>query len=175
VLGGPGRIAAGAIRKEEERDPVRHPERLDVAAEGRDPLPAAGGIATRPEQLQPVRLDPEVAQAEEVLERHPEIPASGRVLRDEGGADEDGTPHLHASIRRTVRRQRVRLQQQRAQDVARHCRCSSAHSDPHSRAIISEAKRKSCDRRLHGCASCIVAGSSARIFRDVLESCVKTC
>src|SRR5581483_8312196 len=51
------------------------------------------GIRAAPEQLQPVRVDPARAKPEEVLERHPEVAPALGVLRDEGGADEDGISH----------------------------------------------------------------------------------
>ena len=93
VLRAARRVVARAVRKEYEDCAVGDAEPFDVTAEGVDELAVARGVAPRPEQLQPVGVDAEGAQPEEVLERHPEVAAPGRVLRHERGADEDGARH----------------------------------------------------------------------------------
>src|SRR5439155_20426578 len=81
VLRAARRVIARAVRKEYEDCAVGDAEPFDVTAEGVDELAVARGVAPRPEELQPVSVDAEGAQPEEVLERHPEVAAPGRVLR----------------------------------------------------------------------------------------------
>ena len=87
------RIVARGVGEEHEHDAVRDAEPLDVAAEGVDEFAIARLVAPRPEELQPVGVDPQCPEPQEVLQRNPEIAAARGILGDEGRADEDGNSH----------------------------------------------------------------------------------
>jgi hypothetical protein len=90
VLGASRRVLAAALGEEDDGDAVADPCPADVIEEGRDELAGACLGRLGPEDLQPVRVDAEGAEAEEVLEGDPEVAAPGGVFGDEGGAEEDG-------------------------------------------------------------------------------------
>jgi hypothetical protein len=89
VHGAAEEIAAGSIGEHDEGHLVRNTELTDAVKKYGCGPSGTLGVTARPQQLNPVRVDPEGAEAEKILERHPEDAATRRILGDEGRTQDD--------------------------------------------------------------------------------------
>ena len=101
VLLSSGRLVVLIVGEEHDGDPLGDAERLHVVLERLQVSARARDIGLRPQQLEPVRLDSQRPQTEQILERHPENTPARRVLGDEAGTDEDRN---HVSSQSAIRR-----------------------------------------------------------------------
>src|SRR5262249_57665757 len=105
ILDATWRSITCAVGEMQQRDPVGNAERLSLAQEGVDALAVERGIAATPEELQPPRVAPELAQRQDVLQRNPEDAPPGGLLGYERRTDPDRRARGSTGfVRETARR-----------------------------------------------------------------------